>query len=271
MHRSRIIAAIVAACRGVLALALPAAAGAATQQVPARRRRARLRRGCRGLDLLRGQRRHLPGAGSLRERRKQLPDRVAAPMAAASSAPPTRRGRGDRGRRDDDRRPGKARAFIYKGRVVAAASDVGFSLDRRCQRRSAACGGRQLGRVHRAPGRSRRRRRGDDADRADHARRRRLVDQRDPRGSIPRERSPPAMATGSRSSAPTPAGTAILANGNADYDNVVLSASDGSGGGKGGAGGKGKGKGGGSGNGSGALTEDACWNCCARRRRAPRW
>lgn len=51
-------------------------------------------------------------------------------------------------------------------------------------------------------------------------------------------------------------GTAILASGNADYDNVVLSASDGSGG-KGGAGGKGKkGKGGGSGGGSGALTED---------------
>lgn len=50
-------------------------------------------------------------------------------------------------------------------------------------------------------------------------------------------------------------GTAVLASGNADYDNVVLSASDGSGGGKGGAGGKGKGKGAGSGNGSGALTE----------------
>ena len=50
-------------------------------------------------------------------------------------------------------------------------------------------------------------------------------------------------------------GTAILASGNADYDNVVLSASDGNSAGKGGAGGKGKGKGGGSGNGSGALTE----------------
>jgi len=50
-------------------------------------------------------------------------------------------------------------------------------------------------------------------------------------------------------------GTAVVASGNADYDNVVLSASDGSGGGKAGTGGKGKGKGAGSGSGPGALTE----------------
>jgi hypothetical protein len=48
-------------------------------------------------------------------------------------------------------------------------------------------------------------------------------------------------------------GTAVVASGNADYDNVVLSASDGSAGkGNGGGNGKGKGKGGG---GSGALSE----------------
>jgi hypothetical protein len=48
-------------------------------------------------------------------------------------------------------------------------------------------------------------------------------------------------------------GTAVVASGNADYDNVVLTASDGSsGGGKGGEGGRGKGKGGSR---SGALTE----------------
>jgi hypothetical protein len=49
-------------------------------------------------------------------------------------------------------------------------------------------------------------------------------------------------------------GTAVVASGNADYDNVVLTASDGGSTGKGSGGGKGKGQGKG-GNGSGALTE----------------
>ncbi len=48
-------------------------------------------------------------------------------------------------------------------------------------------------------------------------------------------------------------GTSVLVTGNADYDNVVLTASDGTPGN--GKGGKGKGKGGGNGGGSGALSE----------------
>lgn len=48
-------------------------------------------------------------------------------------------------------------------------------------------------------------------------------------------------------------GTSVLVTGNADYDNVVLTASDGTSGN--GKGGKGKGKGSGNGGGSGALSE----------------
>lgn len=76
------------------------------------------------------------------------------------------------------------------------------------------------------------------------------------RGSIP----PQGLAAGHRyriqivSTYTT--GTAVLASGNADYDNVVLSASAGAGSGKGGGAANGRGKRKGGGNGSGGLTEE---------------